>query len=191
MKIMENQEHLLSVALKLFTRKGYDATGVQEIVIAAGVTKPTLYHYFGSKRGLLDVLLERNFTNLLRTLTVASEYKGDLPFTLTAITKASFEFAKNNSAFYRMQMAMTLSSPESESYDATLKYQAEVIKLLETLFRLAAKDHGNMRNRQQRYAFTFLGIINTYITLYLNKHVDLNDEAVHLAVHQFSHGIYS
>ena len=29
----------------------------EEIVDAAGVTKPTLYHYFGSKRGLLAALL--------------------------------------------------------------------------------------------------------------------------------------
>ena len=30
--------------------KGYDAVGVQEIVDTAGITKPTLYYYFGSKR---------------------------------------------------------------------------------------------------------------------------------------------
>ncbi len=188
---MENQELLLSVALKLFSLKGYDATGVQEIVTEAKVTKPTLYHYYGSKRGLLDALLERHFANLTRAIAVAAEYNGDLPFTLRAVVKAVFDFAQANSLFYRMQLAMILSSPESESYAASLKYQVEIIAILERLFRLAAKDHGNMRNRQKRYAFTFLGIINTYITLFLNNNVELNAEAVELAAHQFSHGIYS
>ncbi len=32
---------------------GYDAMGIQRIVEAARITKPTLYHYFGSKQGLL------------------------------------------------------------------------------------------------------------------------------------------
>ena len=43
-------------ALQLFYEKGYDAIGVQEIADAAGVTKPTLYHYFGSKYGLLETV---------------------------------------------------------------------------------------------------------------------------------------
>ena len=51
---------ILEEALKLFSNNGYEATGVQEICEQAGVTKPTLYHYFGSKQGLLDaVLLEK------------------------------------------------------------------------------------------------------------------------------------
>ena len=40
-----------------FYEKGYDAIGVQEIADAAGVTKPTLYHYFGSKYGLLQAVI--------------------------------------------------------------------------------------------------------------------------------------
>ena len=55
--LMDNRSKILSCALKLFSARGYDAVGVQEIVDAAGITKPTLYHYFGSKRGLLETLL--------------------------------------------------------------------------------------------------------------------------------------
>ena len=36
---------------------GFDATSVREIVEAAGVAKPTLYYYFGSKEGLAQALL--------------------------------------------------------------------------------------------------------------------------------------
>jgi TetR/AcrR family transcriptional regulator len=41
---MENREILLDRALTLFSTRGYDAVGIQEIVDSAGVTKPTLYH---------------------------------------------------------------------------------------------------------------------------------------------------
>jgi len=54
-KIQENpvvRERLLTEALRLFTSRGYAATTVREIVAAAGVTKPVLYYYFGSKEGL-------------------------------------------------------------------------------------------------------------------------------------------
>jgi AcrR family transcriptional regulator len=43
---------VLRAALELFTKKGYAATSVREIVSAAGVTKPVLYYYFSSKEGL-------------------------------------------------------------------------------------------------------------------------------------------
>ncbi|MEZ5302781.1 MAG: TetR/AcrR family transcriptional regulator [Verrucomicrobiales bacterium] len=46
------RERLLDCALTLFTEKGYSATGTQEIIDAAGVTKPVLYHYFLSKKAL-------------------------------------------------------------------------------------------------------------------------------------------
>ncbi len=53
--IQENpavRERLLSEALRIFTAKGFAAASVREIVEAAGVTKPVLYYYFGSKEGL-------------------------------------------------------------------------------------------------------------------------------------------
>jgi AcrR family transcriptional regulator len=56
---MDNRQRLLDCALELFSLRGYDAVGVREVVEAAGVTKPTLYHYFDSKRGLLEALLQR------------------------------------------------------------------------------------------------------------------------------------
>lgn len=44
---------ILEAALDLFAEKGFDATGVQEIVVRAGVTKGALYHHFASKEDIL------------------------------------------------------------------------------------------------------------------------------------------
>jgi TetR/AcrR family transcriptional regulator len=46
------RERLLSAAIRLFASKGYAATSVRDIVAAAGVTAPSLYHHFGNKEGL-------------------------------------------------------------------------------------------------------------------------------------------
>lgn len=46
-------------ATRLFARHGYAATTVEDIVEAAGVTKPMLYRHFESKRDLCVALLER------------------------------------------------------------------------------------------------------------------------------------
>ncbi|MEW6442622.1 MAG: TetR/AcrR family transcriptional regulator [bacterium] len=52
------RDRLFRVAIELFNRRGYAATTVREIVEAAGVTKPVLYYYFGSKEGIYLALLE-------------------------------------------------------------------------------------------------------------------------------------
>ena len=188
---MENRERLLECALKLFSTRGYDAVGVQQIVQAAGVTKPTLYHYFGSKRGLLEALLGEYFGQMNRLLLEASAYSGNLPGTLERITTALFEFARENPAFYRMQLALWFAPQDSEGFQVVSSLNAAQHEILEVLFRQAAQDHGNMRGRHRAYAATFLGMINTYITLALNGLSRLDANLIRQAVHQFQHGIYS
>ena len=54
---MSTRDRLLNCALTIFADKGYSATGTQEIIEAAGVTKPVLYHYFKSKEALFRELV--------------------------------------------------------------------------------------------------------------------------------------
>ena len=46
------REQLLEVALTLFAQRGFNATTMDDIAEAAGVTKPLLYQHFDSKRAL-------------------------------------------------------------------------------------------------------------------------------------------
>ena len=49
---------LLRAARELFARKGYAATGREEIVDAAGVTRGALYHHFANKEGVFRAVFE-------------------------------------------------------------------------------------------------------------------------------------
>ena len=188
---MDNRAEILACALRLFATRGYDAVGVQEIVDSAGVTKPTLYHYFKSKRGLLDALLKEHFGQLQQVIQPAVSYQGDLPLTLNRTVTAYFDFAKDHRAFYRMQLAMWFAPPGSDAFKAVASFNTRQHQRLETLFLEAANDHGNMRGRHAAYAATFLGMINTYIGLAFNGYGDLDAELAFQATHQFMHGIFS
>ena len=55
--IADTAERLLDCALTLFSEKGYVAAGTAEIIAAAGVTKPVLYHHFENKEALFRQLV--------------------------------------------------------------------------------------------------------------------------------------
>ncbi|HAE38024.1 MAG TPA: TetR/AcrR family transcriptional regulator [Candidatus Riflebacteria bacterium] len=188
---MGNREEIINVATGLFADRGYDVVGIQEIVDQAGISKPTLYHYFGSKNGLLTAIMELNFRRLLFGLGPATVYAGDLPLSLTEIVRVYFKFARSFPEFYRLHLAFWFSPPASEGFLAAKEWWEKQQQLLEILFMLAANDHGNMKNRHRIYAATFLGTINTYIAIFLNGYADLNEEMVHSLMKQFCHGIYS
>lgn len=47
------RSHVIDAAERLFTTVGYANTSVEDIARAAGLTRPVIYQYFGSKEGLL------------------------------------------------------------------------------------------------------------------------------------------
>lgn len=60
----ETVEKILRVSLKLFQEKGYEATTIQDIVDALGMSKGAIYHHFKSKADIMDLLSERYYQNL-------------------------------------------------------------------------------------------------------------------------------
>lgn len=189
--MMDNKEKILICALDLFADKGYDAVGVQEIVEQAGITKPTLYHYFGSKEGLLRELLTTYHQSLLRRIEQEANYEGDLPLTMYKLTTFYFTYAKENKKFYRLLLGMRFYPPQSEAYKAASPLIQQQVGVLEQMFLNASKDHGNMRGRQYTYAITYLGMVNSYIEVYSDQEFKEQGQIVVKAIQQFMHGIYS
>jgi AcrR family transcriptional regulator len=53
------RQRILDAGLGLFAERGYPATSVSQIAVAAGVSTETIYASVGSKRGIIDALLEQ------------------------------------------------------------------------------------------------------------------------------------
>jgi AcrR family transcriptional regulator len=62
----QTRDHLLEVAVSLFVEKGYQATSIDDIVVAAGASRATLYAYFPAKEALLAELVDRMWADGLR-----------------------------------------------------------------------------------------------------------------------------
>jgi AcrR family transcriptional regulator len=190
-QVASNRDHILAVAARLFSERGYEAVGVGEICATSSITKPTLYHYFGSKRGLLDAIIAERGGGLLQAVRATSTYAHDVPGGLDNIGLTMARFAMEDPIFSRMRLSMSFAPPESESGTAAKDFNLELFGMLEDFFRLAALDHGNMKGRQRAYAGAFLGTMDSYVGFMLAGTGNLDDKTVRAAVRQFMYGIFS
>ena len=68
---------LVAEARRLFAADGYNATSIEDVVAAAGVTKGALYHHFRSKRDLFRAVFEQEERALARKCHEAYERESD------------------------------------------------------------------------------------------------------------------
>jgi TetR/AcrR family transcriptional regulator len=186
-----SKDLIAKTALSLFSRKGYESVGVNEIAAVTGLTKPSLYHHFGSKDGLLAFIVETEGQKLVALTECAAKYEHDLVKNLTALLRENIAFAYNNSDFFRLLLRLFASAPETPGFESGSELRGKLIKIYTRLFFLASKDHGNMKNREKIYAETFWGLITTCATLAMNKTLEINDYTLYRIVHQYMHGIFS
>lgn len=191
MESLDNRTILKRTALRLFAVKGYDSVGVQEIVRKCGVTKPTLYHYYGSKEGLFESILEEEFGRFFIIMKNGLSYKHNIVQSLQTLTADYLHFAEKNRDFITLLISLSFHPRESGCSKISAPFIQKFYKRIVFLFEQAAEDHGNMKNRQSSYALTFISMLNACFTLALWNDQPLTDEAVRLAVHQFMHGIFS
>ena len=110
----QKRRAIIAAGSTLFLRDGYDRSSVDEIAEAAGVSKRTLYDYFGDKAGLLRAVLDDASTELLAQIRQAIDRLADVPLARdiqTALIDFAEEAGRN-----------TLGSPH---YAALLRLQRE------------------------------------------------------------------
>jgi len=112
---MDNKDRLQEVALALFARRGVDSVGIQEVVDAAGVTKPTLYHHFGNKEGLVKALVDQGFGVLGRALDGQGPYDGDLPWYLERQANLWLDTVRFQPDWFRLQLSLTFLPADNPS----------------------------------------------------------------------------
>jgi mycofactocin system transcriptional regulator len=110
------------IALRLFTEVGFDETTVDQIAVAAGVSRRTFFRYFTSKS---DVLWNE-FDNEVETIrTLFAEVPDDLPV-MAAVRKAVLaanHYRAEDVPELRMRMNLLSTVPELVA-SAAIHYEA-------------------------------------------------------------------
>jgi AcrR family transcriptional regulator len=110
---VRSNDRILLKALALFSDKGYDATSVREICEAAGVTKPTLYHFFGSKEGVYRAIVEGTLERFQADILEALGEAGPLRPRLVRMARGFVESTAREPDLARFIMALIHNPPRS------------------------------------------------------------------------------
>jgi AcrR family transcriptional regulator len=133
----QTRERLLDEALTLFSQRGYAATGIRDILMAARVTQPTLYHHFADKASLLQTLIERHYGESQQRLAEIISREATAAGKLLAFVTSSFDHCCVDPRVPRL-MFQTYFGPTVPEIDGVLD------RLTEKRFRLVVgiMEHG-------------------------------------------------
>lgn len=113
--VAERRELITEAAGRLFGERGYDATRLDDIAAAAGVTKPVLYRHFDSKRDLYLALLARHRDDLPK-FTGAMPAEGSLEERLRAVLDGWLAYVESHSYAWNMLFRDTGGGPEVQEF---------------------------------------------------------------------------
>jgi TetR/AcrR family transcriptional regulator len=122
-----SSDRILQSALDLFTRKGYDATSVREICEAAGITKPTLYHFYKSKGGVYHALVDGVLEQFRETLLAELELPGTTAERLKRVARAYFASARGQRQLMRFIFALIHNPPASAPGTDFVRFYEELV----------------------------------------------------------------
>ena len=169
---------------------GYDNVGIQSILDDVEVKKPTLYHYFGSKSGLLNEILGTHYKKLLKELKNCNVNPDDIVLTLKISSEFFFISLKSIRNFQTL-FAASYAAENSEVKITNNSYYLQFYKFIEDFFIHLAKNRDNLKDMVTILTKSFIGTVTTYISLYLYEDFKLTDKLVYLVVKQFMYGIFS
>ncbi len=100
---------MLHAAGQAFARSGFHDASMDDIAEAAGISKPMLYNYFGSKQGLYVAYIERSGRALLKSMREADARGAPAAQRLHAGILAFLTYAEEHSAGWTILHRETLA----------------------------------------------------------------------------------
>lgn len=153
-------QKILRTAAHLFMQLGYRAVSINDIVQAAGVTKPTLYYYFPDKAELFTQMALERLASLRAALDAAQAGAAGLPALLAAMAGVLLDATDGDMRMLRHEMAEHLEPAHQERLNRAF-YQHLFAPLQATMQR--GIDAGELaQGSASELAMLFLGLMEAF-----------------------------
>ncbi len=159
-KKQQTRKAIMQAAVKLFGKKGFEKTSIEELAREAGIGKGTIYSYFQTKSDILHAFCEDELESLHQELTSNADKEIPILQQMVSIYMSEFRHITENREFGRLFMQQT-AFPRDVDLELHLENENNYFKLLFPLLE-KAQERGELRKDLE-----FLHITGHFYGLYL------------------------
>jgi AcrR family transcriptional regulator len=112
------KQFIVNKARKIFEEKGYNNTTIEEIALAANISKPTLYNYFQGKEEIFRAVLEVNHTDLDNIIIPIVKGPEPFPQRLETLIYSLLNYLNENKGIFKIfifESRMFIAAIEKEN----------------------------------------------------------------------------
>jgi len=151
------RQQLVSVATELFGARGYEATSIEAVLDAAGVSRGSLYHHFPSKEALFEAAMQAVETRVGEETLAAVEGATDSASLLRAGCLAWIRIAGDPV----VQRIILLDAPSVLGWERWREIEEEhALGMIRSTMQLAALEGHIPRDLVDVFAHTLLATMN-------------------------------
>src|SRR5919198_792875 len=137
----ERESLMLQAAGETFASRGFHASSMDEIAAAAGITKPMLYRYFGSKEGLYAAYLRTTGRELIERVR-APDTRGQSPEArLKAGLRGFLTYVEEHRAGWAVLHGESTAPADAAVAQEVAELRQRIVRMLTTLFDDEALAH--------------------------------------------------
>jgi AcrR family transcriptional regulator len=188
------RRRIVTAARRLFARRGYGATAIEDVAAAAGLAVGTVYNYFPSKGDLLAAIIRRETEKLIASgRGVLDAPSADPVAAIIAMADIFIgDFADADRALWRELMSAALSQPETVGR-RLFQSDAQLVALAAQLIeRFQARGALAAALNPIRAATVLYGICFTWINAYLMNDavsIEMAREEIHRGIETVARGL--
>ncbi|NLG55655.1 MAG: TetR/AcrR family transcriptional regulator [Rhodococcus sp.] len=161
----QRREQLIQIARTLFAERGYEATSIEEIAQRASVSKPVVYEHFGGKEGLYAVIVDREMSRLLDTVTnVLTTNRSRVRVERVAL--ALLAYVEDHTDGFRILVRDSPVATNDGTYSSLLN---EAINQVAHLLAADFSRRGFDPDLAAMYAQALVGMVSTTATWWLDE----------------------
>jgi len=112
---MKSRELVLDAAERVMAEDGFEAATLARVVAESGIPMSSVYHYYGSKDGILLAVMERGAERFFADLPDPDQRMGPAARHLTQIVATVVETLERHPRFLRLLIVFALQPPQGES----------------------------------------------------------------------------
>lgn len=179
----DKQEMIIDAALEVFREKGYANARMADIARRAGVSYGLVYHYFGSKEVLFDLIVETWWSDLYAMMDREKKAKGDFSDKLIHIIRFFLETYVQRPNLMSIFVSEVCRSSVYHTEEGLSKF-LKFFSLCEEIM-LQGQKQGVLKKDipTHHLSYIFYGAIETFISVMVLGKEPLTKKRLERAVH--------